>query len=141
MQISCNPIVCFKTRVIGFKFCCNSTVSQPLPNFKSEFSPKDEVGSYDNIALNQRYPRNGDEDNVDDNDIDEDDVHNDNNNVDVGDKDNNDFLNKTRQFQTTTVMTRKYKLICVTLLSNQLSVQTHYNSLPKATCPLSNRKK
>ena len=28
-------------------------ISQPLANFKTQFSEKDEVGSYDNIALNQ----------------------------------------------------------------------------------------
>ena len=27
----------------------------PLPNFKSQFSEIEEVGSYDNIALNQRF--------------------------------------------------------------------------------------
>ena len=30
-------------------------ISQPLPNFKGQFSQKEKVGSYDNIALNQRY--------------------------------------------------------------------------------------
>ena len=30
-------------------------ILQPLPNFKTQFSPKDEVGSYDNIELNQRF--------------------------------------------------------------------------------------
>ena len=30
-------------------------ISKPLPNFKSQFSQKEEVGSYDNIALNQRF--------------------------------------------------------------------------------------
>ena len=30
-------------------------ISQPLPNFKSQFSQKEEVGSYDIIAPNQRY--------------------------------------------------------------------------------------
>ena len=30
-------------------------IPQPPPNFKTQFSPKDEVGSYDNIALIQRY--------------------------------------------------------------------------------------
>ena len=29
-------------------------ISQPLPNLKTQFSQKEEVGSYDNIALNQR---------------------------------------------------------------------------------------
>ena len=28
-------------------------ISQPLPNFKTQFSQKEDVGSYDNIALNQ----------------------------------------------------------------------------------------
>ena len=54
LQICCNPTVCSKNRVIRFKFCCNSMISQPLPNFKSQFCQKEEVGSYDNIALNQR---------------------------------------------------------------------------------------
>ena len=30
-------------------------ILQPLPSFKTQFSPKDEVGSYDNIELNQRF--------------------------------------------------------------------------------------
>ena len=31
-------------------------ISQPLPNFKTQFFfQKQEAGSYDNIALNQRY--------------------------------------------------------------------------------------
>ena len=30
-------------------------ILQPLPNFKTQFSPKDQVGSYDNIELNQRF--------------------------------------------------------------------------------------
>ena len=30
-------------------------ISQPLPNFKTQFYQKEEVGRYDNIALNQRY--------------------------------------------------------------------------------------
>ena len=29
-------------------------ISEPLPNFKTQYSQKEEVGSYDNIALNQR---------------------------------------------------------------------------------------
>ena len=29
-------------------------ISQPPPNFKTQFSQDEEVGSYDNIALNQR---------------------------------------------------------------------------------------
>ena len=29
--------------------------SQLLPNYKTQFSQKEEVGSYDNIALNQRH--------------------------------------------------------------------------------------
>ena len=45
-------LYCNRT-VIKFKFCCNSMISQPLPNFKTQFSQKYEVGSYDNIALNQ----------------------------------------------------------------------------------------
>ena len=55
LQMYCNRTIYFKTRVIKFKFCCNSMISQPLPNFKTQFSPKDEVGSYDNIEPNQRY--------------------------------------------------------------------------------------
>ena len=50
----CNPTVCFKIRVIKFKYCCSSAISQTLLNFKSQFCPKEEVGDYDNIALNQR---------------------------------------------------------------------------------------
>ena len=46
----CNPTVCFKIRVIKFKYCCSSAIS----HVKSQFSPKEEVGGYDNIALNQR---------------------------------------------------------------------------------------
>ena len=30
-------------------------ISQPLLNVESQFPQKEEVGSYDNIALNQRY--------------------------------------------------------------------------------------
>ena len=30
-------------------------ISHPLPKFKTQFSQKKKVGSYDNIALNQRY--------------------------------------------------------------------------------------
>ena len=30
-------------------------ISQPLPNIKTHFFQKEEVGSYDNIALNERY--------------------------------------------------------------------------------------
>ena len=29
-------------------------ISEPLPNFQTHFSQKEEVGSYDNIALSQR---------------------------------------------------------------------------------------
>ena len=55
LQMYCNRTICLKIRVIKYKFCCNSMISQPLPNFKTQFSPKDEMCSYDNIALNQRY--------------------------------------------------------------------------------------
>ena len=55
LQMCCNLTVCSKIRVIKFKFCCNPMISQPLPNFKSQFSQKEEVGSYDNVALNQRF--------------------------------------------------------------------------------------
>ena len=55
LQMCCNPTVCFNIRMIQFKLCCKSMTSQPLPNFKREFSQKEEVGSYDNIALNQPY--------------------------------------------------------------------------------------
>ena len=40
-----------------FKFCCKSIISQPLPNFQTQFSPKDEFGSYDNIALTSLVSR------------------------------------------------------------------------------------
>ena len=30
-------------------------ISQPLPNCKTEFFKEEDVGSYDNIALHQRY--------------------------------------------------------------------------------------
>ena len=33
-----------KIRLIKFKFDCNSIISQPLPNCKSQFSNKEEVG-------------------------------------------------------------------------------------------------
>ena len=55
----CNTTICFKIRVIKYKFCCKYMISQPLPNFKSQFSQNVEAGSYDNIALNQRYYRRG----------------------------------------------------------------------------------
>ena len=54
LQICCYSTVCFKIRAIKFKFGCNSMISQSLANCKSQFSKKEEVGSYDNIALNQR---------------------------------------------------------------------------------------
>ena len=53
--MSCNPIVCFKIRARKFHFCCNSLILQPPPNFKTQFSQKEEVGGYDAIVLNQRY--------------------------------------------------------------------------------------
>ena len=53
LQICCNPRGCFKIRVIKFYLCCNSMISQSLPNFKTQFSQEEEVSSYDNIALNQ----------------------------------------------------------------------------------------
>ena len=52
----CNPTVYFKIRVVKINLCCNSMISQPLPNYNTKFSQKERVGSYDNIALNQRYP-------------------------------------------------------------------------------------
>ena len=55
LQMYFNPTVCFKIKIIKFKFCCNSVVSQPLPNLKTQFSQKEDVDSYDNIALKQRY--------------------------------------------------------------------------------------
>ena len=55
LLICCNPTVCFIIRLIKFNFCCNSMISQPLSNLKTQFSSKEEVGTYDNIALNQRY--------------------------------------------------------------------------------------
>ena len=33
-------------------------ISQPLPKFQTQFSQKEEVGTYDNIALNERNARN-----------------------------------------------------------------------------------
>ena len=54
LQMCCNPTVCCKIRVIKFNFCCNSMISQHLQNFGTQFSQKQEVGSYDNIVLNQR---------------------------------------------------------------------------------------
>ena len=55
LQMCCNRTVYFNIRVIQFKFYCNSMIPQPLPNFKSLFSQREEVGSYDNIAPNQRF--------------------------------------------------------------------------------------
>ena len=40
--------------IIRFDFCCSSMISQPLPNFRSQFSQKGGIGSYDNVTLNQR---------------------------------------------------------------------------------------
>ena len=40
LQMCCNTIVFFKIRVITFKFCCNTMISQPIPNFKSQISQK-----------------------------------------------------------------------------------------------------
>ena len=54
LQMCCNSTVSFKIRVIKFNFCCNTMISKYLPNFKTQLSQKEEVGSYDNIALNQR---------------------------------------------------------------------------------------
>ena len=51
----CNSKICYKIRVIKFKYYCNSIYSQLLPNLKTQFSQKEEVDSYDNIALNQRF--------------------------------------------------------------------------------------
>ena len=53
----CTRTICFRIRVIKFEFWVTSMILQPLPNFKTQFSPKDEVGSYDNNALNQRDMR------------------------------------------------------------------------------------
>ena len=33
-------------------------ISQPLPNFQTQFSPKEEVGSYDKIAVMQKLQDN-----------------------------------------------------------------------------------
>ena len=57
LKMCCNPTLCFNFQVIQFQFCGNSMVSEPLPNFKTQISRKDESGSYDNIALNQRYQK------------------------------------------------------------------------------------
>ena len=46
----CNPTVCFEIRVIKVKFCRHYMISQPLPNFKTQFSQKEDVGSYDKIC-------------------------------------------------------------------------------------------
>ena len=46
---------CLKIRVIKLKFCCNSMISQPPPNSRTQFSQKEKVGSYDKIALNQPF--------------------------------------------------------------------------------------
>ena len=51
----CNLTVCFKIRVMRCKICFNHMNSQPLPNLKTQFSQKEDAGSYDNTALNQRY--------------------------------------------------------------------------------------
>ena len=45
----------FQIRVIKCKFCSIYMISQLLPNFKTQFSKTDEVGSYDDIALYQRF--------------------------------------------------------------------------------------
>ena len=55
LQMRSNPTVCFQIWVIKFKFCCIDMILEPLPNFKTQFSQKEEVGSYDNTPLNQRY--------------------------------------------------------------------------------------
>ena len=55
LQMCCNRTICFEIQIIKFKCCCNSMNSQAFPNFKTQLSPKDEVGSYENIALSQRY--------------------------------------------------------------------------------------
>ena len=54
----CNRSIWFNIQVIKFKFCCNLMILQPLPNFKTQIYQKEEVGSYDNIALNQWLPDN-----------------------------------------------------------------------------------
>ena len=55
LQICLNPTACFKIRLIKFKFCGYSMISQPLSNakIKTQFIKKEEVTNYDNIALNQ----------------------------------------------------------------------------------------
>ena len=53
LQMYYNPIVCFEVWVTKFRFCRNSMISQLLPNFQTQFSQKEEIASYDNIALNQ----------------------------------------------------------------------------------------
>ena len=54
---STNHTVCSKVHVIRFKFWCNSMITQSLPNFKTQFSQKEEAGSYDNVALKQHYKK------------------------------------------------------------------------------------
>ena len=39
-DIKDNPTFCLKNRVIKFKFGCNYMISQPLPNFKTQFLKK-----------------------------------------------------------------------------------------------------
>ena len=51
----CNPRVCFKIPDIKVCLCCDSIISQSLPNFETQFSQKEEGGSYDNVSLNQRF--------------------------------------------------------------------------------------
>ena len=53
----CNTTVCFNFRVIKFQICGNYMILEPLPNFKTNFSQNEGDGTYDNIALNQRYIR------------------------------------------------------------------------------------
>ena len=54
----CNPTVCFKILFIKFNFYCNSMISQPFPNFKTQFSQKEEAGGLDHIALTQENGNN-----------------------------------------------------------------------------------
>ena len=46
----CNRTIFFNSELFLF----DSMISQAVPNFKTQFSPKDEVCNNDKIALNQR---------------------------------------------------------------------------------------
>ena len=46
--------ILLKNSSINFKFCCNTMIPHLHPNVQTQFAEKEEVGSYDNIAMNQR---------------------------------------------------------------------------------------